>query len=146
MQDMKTVSLLALAQLARSHSPEHGLVRAVGLHRSRLSGLFDVRRGLHTWHDDLRPRHVVTTRPEKDPPQLLRVVLAEVLRSSSRSIRPPRGGDRERYDVTGTINGHKVRGKLTSWAGKHVLECRRSNNSTRYEVKCSGNSPTWMFS
>jgi hypothetical protein len=31
-------------------------------------------------------------------------------------------GERERYDVTGTINGHKVRGKLTSRAGGHVLE------------------------
>jgi len=31
-------------------------------------------------------------------------------------------GDRERYDVTGTINGHKVRGKLTSRAGGHFLE------------------------
>jgi len=31
-------------------------------------------------------------------------------------------GERERYDVTGTINGHKVRGKLRSRAGGHVLE------------------------
>jgi hypothetical protein len=31
-------------------------------------------------------------------------------------------GERERYDVTGTIDGHKVRGKLTSRAGRHVLE------------------------
>jgi len=39
---MKTISLPALAQRARSHSPEHGLVRAVGLHRRRL--VFEVRR------------------------------------------------------------------------------------------------------
>jgi hypothetical protein len=31
-------------------------------------------------------------------------------------------GERDRYDVTGTIDGHKVRGKLTSKAGGHVLE------------------------
>jgi len=31
-------------------------------------------------------------------------------------------GERERYDVTGTINGHKVRGRLTSRAGGHILE------------------------
>lgn len=31
-------------------------------------------------------------------------------------------GERERYDVTGTINGHRVRGKLASRAGEHVLE------------------------
>ncbi len=31
-------------------------------------------------------------------------------------------GERERYDVTGTINGYKVRGKLRSRAGGHVLE------------------------
>jgi hypothetical protein len=31
-------------------------------------------------------------------------------------------GERERYDVTGTINGHKVRGKLMARAGGHVLE------------------------
>ena len=30
-------------------------------------------------------------------------------------------GERERYDVTGTINGHRVRGNLTSRAGGHVL-------------------------
>ena len=31
-------------------------------------------------------------------------------------------GERARYDVTGTINGHKVRGKLASRAYGHVLE------------------------
>jgi hypothetical protein len=31
-------------------------------------------------------------------------------------------GERERYDLTGTINGHKLHGKLTSRAGGHVLE------------------------
>ena len=31
-------------------------------------------------------------------------------------------GERERYDVTGTINGHRLRGKLASRAGEHVLE------------------------
>jgi len=31
-------------------------------------------------------------------------------------------GDRERYDVTGTIDGQKVRGKLRLQAGGHVLE------------------------
>jgi hypothetical protein len=31
-------------------------------------------------------------------------------------------GERERYDVTGTINGRKVRGKLVSREGGHVLE------------------------
>ena len=31
-------------------------------------------------------------------------------------------GERERYDLTGTINGHKVRGKLTSRAGGHALD------------------------
>jgi hypothetical protein len=31
-------------------------------------------------------------------------------------------GERERYDVTGTISGRKVRGKLRSRAGGHVLE------------------------
>ena len=31
-------------------------------------------------------------------------------------------GERERYDLTGTINGHKVRGKLTSRAGGHSLD------------------------
>ena len=31
-------------------------------------------------------------------------------------------GERDRYDVTGTINGYKVRGKLASRAGGHVLE------------------------
>jgi hypothetical protein len=30
--------------------------------------------------------------------------------------------------------------------GPQAVRCRRSNNSTRYELKCSGNSPTWMFS
>jgi bacteriocin resistance YdeI/OmpD-like protein/uncharacterized protein DUF1905 len=31
-------------------------------------------------------------------------------------------GERDRYDVTGTINGHKVRGKLTLRAGGHALD------------------------
>jgi len=31
-------------------------------------------------------------------------------------------GERERYDVTGTIAGYKVRGKLRPRAGGHVLE------------------------
>lgn len=31
-------------------------------------------------------------------------------------------GERERYDVTGTINGHRVRGKLASRAGVAALE------------------------
>ena len=31
-------------------------------------------------------------------------------------------GDRDRYDVTGTINGQKVRGKLLPRAGGHALE------------------------
>ncbi|MCA1646091.1 MAG: YdeI/OmpD-associated family protein [Chloroflexi bacterium] len=31
-------------------------------------------------------------------------------------------GERERYDVTGTINGQRVRGKLASRAGGHVLQ------------------------
>jgi hypothetical protein len=30
-------------------------------------------------------------------------------------------GERDRYDLTGTINGHRIRGKLTSRAGGHVL-------------------------
>ena len=31
-------------------------------------------------------------------------------------------GERGRYDVTGSINGYKVRGKLTPRAGGHVLQ------------------------
>jgi hypothetical protein len=31
-------------------------------------------------------------------------------------------GERERYDVTGSVNGHKVRGKLRSRADGHTLE------------------------
>jgi hypothetical protein len=31
-------------------------------------------------------------------------------------------GERERYDVTGTINGHRVRGKLAPRSGRFVLE------------------------
>lgn len=31
-------------------------------------------------------------------------------------------GDKDRYDVTGTVNGHKVRGKLTSRGVGHYLE------------------------
>src|SRR5689334_18658484 len=31
-------------------------------------------------------------------------------------------GERDRYDVTGTIDGQKVRGKLLRRAGRHVLE------------------------
>ena len=31
-------------------------------------------------------------------------------------------GERDRYDLTGTINGHRVRGKLTSRAGGHALD------------------------
>lgn len=34
-------------------------------------------------------------------------------------------GERDRYDVAGTINGHRVRGKLTHGAaGEHVFELR----------------------
>src|SRR5207248_1476345 len=31
-------------------------------------------------------------------------------------------GERERYDITGTVDGHKVRGKLISRAGEYYLE------------------------
>src|SRR5207248_6200844 len=55
-------------------------------------------------------RHVVTTSPEKDSPQLLRVVLAEVLRSSSRSIRPQCG-------VAAMTGAAACANRLHSWLG-----------------------------
>jgi hypothetical protein len=48
-------------------------------------------------------------------------------------------GDRERYDVTGTVNGCKVRGKLISRDGGHYLElgpawCRDNTVSPGVQV------------
>jgi hypothetical protein len=53
---------------------------------------------------------------------LLRVVLAGVRRIKLPFDPAAAWGERERYDVTGTINGHKVRGKLSSRAGGYLLE------------------------
>src|SRR5258708_7917051 len=129
---MKPVSLLAYAH-AHSRTATNTGSQSGRSSQQPLTDSLTSAAGLYPWRNDhlLRPRQVVTTRLEKEF-----TAIAEGRPGGGIAIKLPfdpsaAWGDRERYDVTGTINGHKVRGKLTSRAGRHVLERRPAERRGR---------------